>query len=608
MTEMIRLAAGWALVLMSLAGWSGAASYFGKIKAELSTPLGACAVILIVYAAGLCGSLLAGAWIAAGAGFAAFIWLTVRHREVWKRFASPGFAFLALFGAFVAAQVWDDPLSHNDDFNHWAVMIRNMLLLDRFPDSSVSAIYFSSYPPGTAVFDYFVNRMSFGAYSEGRLIFSQNLMVLMFLPPLFAVMRPQREEGGLDRAALQAMLCSCALLIFLYEFRALIVDVVNGVVGFAAIAGVLAMKDEPKRAALYAAPVACVGLLVKYANIYYFGITAVALLWVNWRARKRGEKSYVGLALLCGALCAAVTATWFIHVRLAFGGVADRHSVNAGRIMDVLRGWSKEDIRTIARVCLYMATSPKKSAVLLTMFMNAAALGLALVNKIAFKRSAKRLVGAVAIADVCYIGYQIMLFCAYVLSFPRDEALSGASYGRYNMSIMIWVIGYLSAICIDELRSLGGSRGAKAWRGLFGAGFALVTVAALVVTGEGGMLIRENPYEGSRHAAADRVIAENSFDDDDSFFVLAADPDAKQVASVFHYKMNRHVDFVHVDEVSSVGDLLHLCAGQDYLIIMEDDPRIAAILSGLNMPDDLIGAYPMADVAALGQAEENLRG
>lgn len=603
MAETIRLALGWTFVLASLFGWAGAITYYGKIKAELSMPLAACAVILAVYAAGLCGSLLAGAWGAGVIGVVLLCAVTAKHRSVWKEFATPGFAFLALFALFVAAQVHDDALSHNDDFNHWAVIARNMLLRDRFPDSSVTAIDFSSYPPGTAVFIYFVNRMTFGAYSEGRLIFSQNLLVLFFLAPLFAPMRKKREEGRADRLALFGMLCACALLIFLYEFRALIVDVVNGVVGFAAIAGVLALRDEPKKAALYATPVTCVGLLVKYSNIYYFAATAFALLWVCYRAHKKGEKSYIGTALLGGGFCLCVVATWFIHVRFAFGGVADTHSMNAGRILDVLRGWSTEDIRTIARVCLYMATSLKKSSVLLTVFMNAAALALAVYNRIAFQKSPRRLLRAVVLADVCYIGYQLMLFAAYILSFPRDEALRGASYGRYNMSVMIWVIGFLSAVIVDELRKTGSSRGARAWRVIYGAGFVLVTVAALTLSGEGATLFHEVPYEGTRQAAADSILAQNDFSDDDTFFVLAADEDAKQVASVFHYKTNRHVDFVHVDEVSNVEMLLENCQGHDYLIVMEDDGRIRTLLSGLDMPVDLIGAYPVEEIEELAKTD-----
>ncbi len=583
MPEMIRLALGWALVLLSLAGWSAAFVKFGKVKAELSAPLSACAVILVVYIAGLLGSLLVGAVLSAAAGAMLFAYITMKDRAVWGNFATPGFVFLALFGAFVALQVRDDPLSHNDDFNHWAVIARNMLLRDKFPDASVTAIDFSSYPPGTAVFIYFVNRMTFGAYSEGRLIFSQNLMVLLFLTPLFAPLGKNEESKPL-----WAMLCAAALLIFLYEFRALIVDVVNGVVGFAAIAGVLHMKDEPKKAALYAAPVTCVGLLVKYSNIYYFGATAIALLWVAYRAKKKGEKTYLGTMLLGGAFCMAMVATWFVHVRLAFGGVADTHSMNAGRILDVLRGWSKQDIETIAKVCLHMATNLRKSSVLLTVFMNIVAIGIAVVNKIAFRRSPARLLRAAALADICYIGYQIMLFCAYVLSFPRDEALRGASYGRYNMSVMIWVIGFLSTICTEELLALGKAKGAKLWRNLVGAGFACVTVAALAITGEGATLFNEIVYEGTRQAAADRILAENTFTDDDSFFVLAADEDAKQVASVFHYKTNRHVDFIHVDEVADEKALQGLCAGYDYLVIMEEDERIQALTCGLG-----IGAYPV---------------
>lgn len=599
MAEALRLALGWAMVIAALAGWAAAIAHFGKIQPELSTPLSACAVILIVYTAGIAGSLLAGAWLALGAGILLGTWVTRRNRGIWKEFRTPGFAFLALFALFVAAQVHDDPLSHNDDFNHWAVIARNMLLRDTFPDASVTAIDFSSYPPGTAVFIYFVNRMTFGSYCEGRLIFSQNLMVLLFLASLFAPMRRREEEGRADRAALFCMLCACALLIFLYEFRALIVDVVNGAVGFAAIAGVLHMKDEPKKAALYATPVTCVGLLVKYSNIYYFAATAVALLWVCARARRRGEKTYLGTMLLGGAFCLVMVATWFVHVRLAFGGVADTHSMNVGRILDVLRGWSEEDIRTIARVCLYMATSLKKSSVLLTAFMNVAAIGLAVYNKWAFGRSPRRILQCVVLADLCYIGYQLMLFAAYLLSFPRDEALRGASYGRYNMSVMIWVIGFLATVCTEEIRALGKNRGARAWRCVYGLGFAAITVMALAITGEGATLFNEVPYEGTRQAAADAILAENEFTDADSFFVLAADEDAKQVASVFHYKTNRHVDYVHVDEVSTVQELLEMCSGYDYLIIMEDDGRIGALLQGLEMPEDCIGAYPMQQICAL---------
>ena len=599
-TDVIFNAWGWGLLIGSLAGWSVLFARVGKIPPEMSVPCAACTAVLALFAGGLCGVLGPAALAFALAGLALLILSLVFWRGTWREFATPGFAFLAIFAVFIAWQVHDDHLSHNDDFNHWAVMVKNLLLRGAFPDKSVTAIDFSSYPPGSALFVYYVNEVT--AYRgrglrEGLFIFGQNLMVICMLPTVFLPMRKRREgESRAVRACLWAMLSACAILIFLYEFRALVVDVLNGVIGFAAIAGVLTLRDDPKRAALYAAPLTAVGLLVKYSNMYYAAATLIALIWVSARAKKRGEKSGALWSVGAVAFCLAVVAAWFLHVRAAYPGVADTHSMNLGRILEVLRGWSGEDVRTIARVCLYLSTSLKKSSVLLTAFMNAALLGLAAVNFLAFRKSPKRILVAVALADLCYVGYQLMLFSAYLLSFPREEALTGASYGRYNMSVMIWVIGFLSAVAVDELRALGEAKRARAWRGVYALGFALVTVAALAVTGEGETLFREVPYEGTRQFWADRIVSQMEIEDGDRFFIVAADEDARQVSSVFHYKVNRRVEWAHVDSLADREALIAAAADCDWVVILEEDPRLEALVGppGAYRADTL---EPWADAA-----------
>ena len=574
---------GWVSVFGSLAGWAVFLTGKWKLPPEMSVPCAACLIVLGLFAGGLFGVLWPAALVMCAAGMALLIASLFLWKDARRQFCTPGFAFLVLFAVFIACQVHDDHLSHNDDFNHWAVIVKNLLLRDAFPDKTVTAIDFSSYPPGSALFIYYVNALTRNRFDpglhEGRFIFGQNLMVISMLPALYLPMRPRRGgESRLCRAGLWAMLSACALLVFLYEFRALVVDVLNGVIGFAAIAGVLYLRDDPKRAALYAAPVTAVGLLVKYSNIYYAAATLIALAWSCLRARKRGEKSRFGWTAAAAVFCLAMVAAWFLHVRAAFPGVADTHSMNLGRILEVLRGWSGEDVKTIARVCLYMSTSLKKTSVLLTVFMNAALIGLAVADRAFFRRSPARILRAVALADLCYIGYQVMLFAAYLLSFPREEALRGASYGRYNMSVMIWVIGFLSAVAVDELRALGEGRGARAWRRVCAMGFAVVTAAALAVTGEGGILFSEVPYEGTRQAAADRIVAQHDFTADDRFFVVAADEDARQVASVFHYKVNRRVEYAHVDTLADVAALREAAAGCDWIVVLEEDPRLEALV------------------------------
>lgn len=590
----IRMIAGWFIALLSIAGWVGLYVKKCRFVPELSLPLSVSTVTIITFICGIFGILKQGAWAAACAGCALFLYLVISDRKTYRAFLSPGFVFLAAFAVFIAWQVHDDRLSHNDDFNHWAVIVKNMLLRDSFPDSSVSAIDFSSYPPGSAVFIYFINRITMGDISEGRFIFAQNLMVLCLISPVFAVMAPKRD-GEKDRMPVYAMLSACVLLMFLYEFRALVVDVLNGVVGFAAIAGVLYYRDEPKKAVLYAAPVTALGLLVKYSNVFYAGITLMILIWICIRSAKNSGKRiwmYIPAWFLPGIVC---VAAWYVHVGLAYGGVADTHSMNLGRITDVMAGWSREDIKRIAYVCLRLGTSLSKSSVLLTVFMNAVTIGLAITGKLFFKRDMKRLVGAVCMADIAYIGYQIMLFCAYVLSFPREEALRGASYGRYNMSIMIFIIGFLSYVCVSEIRAIAAEnengRKCAILKYVFGTGFALTTLLALTVTGEGATLFNEVQYEGSWRAAADSILEDPGFeyDDDTRFLILAADPDSKQNSSVFHYLTNREVDHIYVGDIEDTAQLREAASEDDWVIVLDDDERIQNLIGG-------IGAYAVDEL------------
>lgn len=587
----IKLILGWIIAIVSIIGWAAEYAYRLRTRPELGLPLSICTIILTVYVFGLVNALMPGAWIAACSGCVLFLWTLIKRRDILKGFFSPGILFLALFAVFLGWQVHDDALSHNDDFNHWAVIVKNMLLRNSYPDPSVTAIDFSSYPPGSATFIYYINTITMGDISEGRFIFAQNLMILCLLTPVFAVMQPKDDRES-SRPCLYLMLFACALLMFLYEFRALIVDVLNGVIGFAAAGGALHLRKEPRKAILYAVPVTAVGLLVKYSNIYYAGLTFLILLSVCVSAKKRGEKSCFSYLCIWAGFSILMVGAWFVHVRLVFGGVADTHSMNIGRIRDVLNGWSRADVIHIARVCLRMATNPTKSSVLLTLFMNAAAVGLAVVNRCLFRRPMKRIIGSLCMADMAYIGYQVMLFCAYVLSFPRDEAMRGASYGRYNMSIMIWIIGFMSYVCIDELRKLSADRAekksiARIWKAVYGTGFAVITAAALIVTGEGSTLFQEVAYDGTWRQAADTVLADEElvYDDNTRFFILAADPDAKQVSSIFHYKVNRRVDYAWVGEINSTEELMSRAADDDYIIVLEEDDRIKTLIGG-------IGWYP----------------
>ncbi len=86
------------------------------------------------------------------------------------------------------------------------------------------------------------------------------------------------------------------------------------------------------------------------------------------------------------------------------------------------------------------------------------------------------------------------------------------------------------------------------------------------------------PYEGTKQAFADAIVAAQDFTDGDSFFIVAADEDARQVASVFHYKVNRRVSYAHVDDIASKEDLREAARGCDWIVVLEEDPRLEELV------------------------------
>lgn len=56
-------------------------------------------------------------------------------------------------------------LTYNDDFSHWGLIVRTMLVEDGFPAAGDPLITFTSYPPGTACLIYYVCRMVTGQAS-----------------------------------------------------------------------------------------------------------------------------------------------------------------------------------------------------------------------------------------------------------------------------------------------------------------------------------------------------------------------------------------------------------------------------------------------------------
>ena len=101
-------------------------------------------------------------------------------KEIWEKFKS----FIILYGimailliGFISI-VWDD-------FSHWLLTVKNMVLFNELSNNSKSTIIFKTYPPATAIIQYFYNFVggigfrSFNLEYNSQLITNYFVMILL---------------------------------------------------------------------------------------------------------------------------------------------------------------------------------------------------------------------------------------------------------------------------------------------------------------------------------------------------------------------------------------------------------------------------------------------
>ena len=142
-----------------LSGSVFAAARFGR-KFEEILPITCMGIVLVLFLFGAVGLLSAGVYallLAAVCFWAYGLWCVVKGRgkQPIKGMLTPGFVvFCALFALLMLGNY--GMLSTGwDDFSHWQLCVRKMIVLDDFAANPASGIYYQSYPPAMALFPVF---------------------------------------------------------------------------------------------------------------------------------------------------------------------------------------------------------------------------------------------------------------------------------------------------------------------------------------------------------------------------------------------------------------------------------------------------------------------
>ena len=179
-----------ALLLICLLGYCLPIASLFRMQIETVPTIVAALMIVLLHLAALAGGLLYMAYgllILGVSGFLLFFLFRLRrpprHRERLSDYLTPGMTLLLGF-IVLSYLLFDSAGLHIwDEFSLWGLYPKEIILANGLPQIEHTAIISFSYPPGLAYFHYFAAVVL--GYTEGHLLFAQQIVILMALIGLF---------------------------------------------------------------------------------------------------------------------------------------------------------------------------------------------------------------------------------------------------------------------------------------------------------------------------------------------------------------------------------------------------------------------------------------
>lgn len=589
--------------LLSAAGYVAFSRAYWKITPRASYIFVFSAQALIVYFAGLAGLLAPVSYALFGLGIVLLITLILNKKIKLayntSSLSAINLAFVAVFGAITASLI-DTFFVHYDNFSHWAVVVKYMLVTDRFPDAASAIIDFKSYPLGSSSFLYYIGKIV--GNGEGIMLVGQAILLFASFYAVFGVIRDQKR---FLLAALLGLGCS-TMAYFNISIRVnnLLVDFLLPALALAAV-GVLAVeRGKFFTACLAVLPVLGLLAIVKNTGIFFALLGFAFLLYRSIQCQNADPKlrPFFWGALATILLSLVPLIVWNIHTSLAFPTDAGKFSYDFQTLSAFTLDKTPAQIQYIAQLFLATATSLSQLPTLGFVLFNGVALVVYLIARFVFKKKWK-LLGTLLLLDLVVVLYYGGILAMYLLSMPLDEALRLAGFDRYASSMILFLIGALSMrLTMDVENSFylqqGEQRDYRAFRSLTAkniyqtATVVLSLAAGLILVSElNGMNSIRDSYAESLPARVSALTGDNWHAPDDTTRYLFYSSDKNNEVTSYELPyVGRY--FLFASQVDAVGKFtddafMNQIQTYDKFVILESTPQIRIYMNQhANMPGD----------------------
>ena len=427
-----------------LSGSVFAAARFGR-KFEEILPLTCMGIVLALFLFGSLGLLSAGVYVillTTAAFWTCGLWRVVKGggKQLVKNMVTP--AFLIFCGLFALMMLGDYGMLSTgwDDFSHWQLCVRKMMVLDDFAANPASGIYYQSYPPAMALFQYFFQKLHYLLDSEP--VFSEWRLFLAYQVLMLAPALPFFRDLSLRKAVLAGVSLFVLPMLFIGETYTLLY--IDSFVGMLAGCGFLAVltKDRGGLHTAYVTMLCAVLTLSKDVGLYFacfIGVIFFLNRLLTRGAEKQLRRGFIALLPLASALGSKLLWKGILAKfgsKLVFSEPIDMVEYTKMFFFRTGGYYQQDSVEAFKRMFFSREFSLPGIGVLVSYFALTLAFGIglyalcgALAQVQPQRAKAVRWTGILIFVQLAVYVYS--LGATYAYRFSESEALDLAAYNRY---------------------------------------------------------------------------------------------------------------------------------------------------------------------------------
>lgn len=575
------------------------------------------ALTVLTYYGGLLGVLRPTVYTLAGLMFCCLIHTLVTGKKLNRSFTSSQatqIVFLLVFLAFMSILA-QTQLVHYDNFTHWALVVKEMLITNAIPSTNSASMMFYdtlgggqhflyyNYPIGTASWIYFVGTLV--GNGETVMVMAQGLIVFAAFYAILGVIADQRRFMLV--LALGAGLSLMSVFNITIRINNLLVDFLLPILTLAAIAVAYGHRKDIRKV-FFCVPWV-LGLLgiTKSSGLLFLVIGLVYVFYVMICYRKvntlrsagelQGKRLYTRdsrtqyffrsvFPLLC---CILPVALWNLHTKISFVGMTNKFSTDLELVASGIADKTPEQVEFIVRLFISALFDVSQRSTIGIILINVVALSACFIAYFYLKKKDWALPKVLVLMNLLLVAYFGGILAMYLYSMPVAEALTLAAFERYSSSIVVFFLGVITmTLIVDMERSfhykLGEVDDSRAFRSLStkstyyrGCCVCALFTFLMLSSEYNGMTYQLEEERTALPVAMKQAVGDywGDTNTDKTFLVFATDEN-EQVTNFFTYYMARY--YLRATNVDTLcwfdeDNFMHLLSQYDYLAVIETTPE-----------------------------------